>query len=249
MKKSMRDSLIEIGLTPGEVEVYLALLSLGETSTGKIVKQSKVSSSKVYDILERLQEKGLVAYFIKDGVKKYWATPLQRILDFLEEKKHKIESNQSEIKKLLPDFEKQIKENHDIPEAVIYKGDKGPIIVLDDLNYQLMQGHEVIGFGTNDDGFEIHYPAKLKEHIKLGEKHNFKIRILFGKGVKSIHTFAKIRYLPREYVTPIRTIICNNKTYIIDFSEPKTTIIIEKETIANSYREHFNMLWKLADKK
>jgi len=246
---SIKNALLDIGLTHGEVEVYIALLEIGKSGTGKLTKSSGISSSKVYEVLSRLQSKGLVSYFIEEGHKKYWATPPERIIDFLEEKKMGLGKSQATIKKMLPEFNKKRESNSEIPEAVVYKGDKGPIIVLDDLNALLLQGHEVIGFGTNDDGFETYYPAKLKEHIQLGEKHGFKIKILFGEGFKSIHTFAKIRYLPREYITPIRTIVCKNKTYIIDFSEPKTTIIIEKETIANAYKEQFHMLWKIAKKK
>ena len=246
MTQKILDALTNIGLTNGEVQVYLALLQLGKTSTGKIIKVAGISSSKVYDILQRLQSKGLVSYFIEEGNKKYWATPPERLLDFLEEKKYSLEQDQQAIKDLLPALRKKSLTNTDIPEAVVYRGDKGPIIVLDDLNHLLMQGNEVIGFGTNDDGFEEFYPAKLKEHIELGKKHKFKIKILFGEGFKSIHQTAKIKYLPREYMTPIRTIVCANKTYIIDFSEPKTTIIIEKETIAKAYKEQFRMLWKIA---
>jgi sugar-specific transcriptional regulator TrmB len=45
--------LEEIGLTEGESKVYLALLKLGATKTGPLIKEADVSSSKVYKILER----------------------------------------------------------------------------------------------------------------------------------------------------------------------------------------------------
>ena len=65
--------LQQIGLTSGESEVYLALLEIGSTSTGKIIRQSKVHASKVYPILDRLIDKGLVS-FIKQGKKKIYAS-------------------------------------------------------------------------------------------------------------------------------------------------------------------------------
>ncbi|MCX6803798.1 MAG: hypothetical protein NTY48_04490, partial [Candidatus Diapherotrites archaeon] len=61
-------SLKEIGLTDGEVKVYLALLKLGSTKTGKLAISAGVSSSKVYKILARLEKKGLASHGIKDGV-------------------------------------------------------------------------------------------------------------------------------------------------------------------------------------
>jgi len=48
-----------IGLTEGEIRVYLALLDSGLTTTGIVIKQSNITGSKVYNILDRLIEKGL----------------------------------------------------------------------------------------------------------------------------------------------------------------------------------------------
>ena len=62
------ETLVSIGLTKGEADVYLTLLKLGNTTSGKIIKESKVSRSKVYDVLERLKQKGLVTEIIKKNV-------------------------------------------------------------------------------------------------------------------------------------------------------------------------------------
>ena len=49
--------LEEIGLTPGEIKVYLALLKIGQSSTGAIANESQVSRSKIYTILDKLAKK------------------------------------------------------------------------------------------------------------------------------------------------------------------------------------------------
>ena len=46
--------LKEVGLTEGEAKVYLALLELGASTSGPIVKKSRVSRSIIYNILEKL---------------------------------------------------------------------------------------------------------------------------------------------------------------------------------------------------
>ena len=78
-------TLEEIGLTKSEIKVYLALLELGSSQTGKIVQKSKAASSKIYEILEKLIQKGLVSYIIKSGIKHFEAAPPERIMDYLEE--------------------------------------------------------------------------------------------------------------------------------------------------------------------
>ena len=68
----MLSELIHLGLTNGEVRIYLSLLKLVSSKVGSIVKDSRVSYSKVYDVLERLITKGLVSYVTFDIISKYW---------------------------------------------------------------------------------------------------------------------------------------------------------------------------------
>jgi hypothetical protein len=47
--------LIQLGLTDGEARIYASLLKLGSSKVGAIVRDSHVSYSKIYDVLERLR--------------------------------------------------------------------------------------------------------------------------------------------------------------------------------------------------
>ena len=46
--------LLETGLSEREISVYLALLKLRTSTTGLIVKHSKVPNAKIYEILDKL---------------------------------------------------------------------------------------------------------------------------------------------------------------------------------------------------
>jgi sugar-specific transcriptional regulator TrmB len=49
----MKHEILErIGLTIGEAKIYLALLDLAQSTTGPIVEESGVSTSKIYKILQ-----------------------------------------------------------------------------------------------------------------------------------------------------------------------------------------------------
>ena len=76
--------LEDLGLTKGEVKVYLALIGLGETTSGPIVEQSGVSVSKVYQILNRLAKKGLSSHILKGKTKYFKAADPNRLLDYLQ---------------------------------------------------------------------------------------------------------------------------------------------------------------------
>ena len=60
--------LEEVGLTGNEIKVYLALLELGSVTAGDILKKIELHRGAVYDTLDKLIDKGLVSYFIKNNV-------------------------------------------------------------------------------------------------------------------------------------------------------------------------------------
>ena len=67
-------SLLEkIGLTNSEIKVYLALIDTGASTVGPITSKSKVASSKTYELLDKLIEKGLVTTYKEDNIKYFKA--------------------------------------------------------------------------------------------------------------------------------------------------------------------------------
>lgn len=65
------DVLDALDLTEGERKVYGALVELKNSTTGPIYENAKVSQSKVYEILKRLKDKGLVSHITKGNIT-YW---------------------------------------------------------------------------------------------------------------------------------------------------------------------------------
>ena len=94
--------LERIGLTKSEIAVYLALLKLGQTTAGPIVDEARVTRSKIYDILERLKNKGLVSYITKQSTKYFSAADPHTILHYLDEKESEIKEEKSSVLKILP---------------------------------------------------------------------------------------------------------------------------------------------------
>src|SRR3989344_8718342 len=83
--------LEDIGMTQGEIKVYLALLELGETTAGFIKKKTKLQNSVVHLCLGNLIDKGMVSYVEKGRRKFYAATEPEHLLRFLDEKRRKLQ--------------------------------------------------------------------------------------------------------------------------------------------------------------
>jgi len=60
--------------------------------------------------------------------------------------------------------------------------------------------------------------------------------------------YTEARYLPKEYNSPVSTIICGDEVLLVHwFGGPLTVQIINKK-IADSYKKYFDIIWALATK-
>ena len=86
----LKEDLNRLGLTDGEARVYLLLLKLGLAKVGAIVKDSTISYSKVYDVLQRLSMKGLVSQIIVENVKHFNAVEPYILHEYLQRKEEEL---------------------------------------------------------------------------------------------------------------------------------------------------------------
>ena len=102
MDQSIFEALKSIGLTEGESKVYLGLLSVGTSSVGPIIDKSGVSASKVYIILDKLVNKGLVSIIVQKAGKQFTPASPERLVELLGEEEEKIKKNRERVKNVLP---------------------------------------------------------------------------------------------------------------------------------------------------
>src|SRR3989339_400776 len=165
-------TLQRVGLTEGESKVYLALLRLGQTTTGPIVKKSGVTTSKSYKILARLEEKGLASHVFKSKVKYFKAASPEKVLDLITKQYEELELKKKEVERIMPElvaYQKQIEEEH---EAEIYYGLSGLDTLFSEQLRNLKKGEAsyVIGITNYAD-----YPKEIAEFFKrLQEKRDLK---------------------------------------------------------------------------
>jgi HTH-type transcriptional regulator, sugar sensing transcriptional regulator len=239
--------LEEIGLTKSEINVYLALLELGSSSTGKIIDTAKVSSSKIYEILDRLMQKGLASFIIKSNIKYFEAAPPDRILDYMEEKENKLKSQKSELKNILPELEIKRSLSKYKSEATIYKGIKGLETALYDSLDLMKKGEEyvVIGVPSRTTDLNRMFVKWHRERARRG----IHFRALFNENARGEAQtlpenteLAEIRFIPQT--TPSATGIFKNRVVIVPQSKEPMAIVIDSKEIAESFRVQFETWWK-----
>src|SRR3989338_1279088 len=92
--------LAELGLSEGEIKVYLALLKLSSVPVSKIKEETQMHRTTIYDFLEKLLNKGLINYVIRNNVKYYTAANPTKLFEFLKEKQDHLQTILPELQKL-----------------------------------------------------------------------------------------------------------------------------------------------------
>ncbi|MBD3252437.1 hypothetical protein GF386_01770 [Candidatus Pacearchaeota archaeon] len=244
MINNIEKVLEEIGLTKGEIQVYLALVKLDISTTGQIAKQSKISNSKVYEVLGRLIQKGLASYVLKNNIRNYRATPPERLVDFLDNKKEQIEKNKLELEKIIP-LIKSVKKQ-DENSVTVYEGKQGIKVIINDIIEAQENGIELLTFGSDENVFAEKYPDLVSHYAMAAKKKKLRSRAIFSRETKPFNKTENQKYLPRGMISPVRIAIYNDKVAIFKFSDPVSVVLIEEKTIASGYKNQFEYLWKIA---
>lgn len=125
MEEELYRILEKIGLTTGEIKTYLALLEIGSSTVGNIITNSGVSASKIYNLLNKLMEKGLASMIIQDKTRYYSALDPDQLLVYLDEEQKKIDSQKKYINKILPLLKNKKNSVSTKPIVEVAKGEEG----------------------------------------------------------------------------------------------------------------------------
>ncbi|MBS3175978.1 hypothetical protein J4457_01960 [Candidatus Woesearchaeota archaeon] len=243
------EALREAGLTEGEIKVYLALLELGSTTTGPIVETSGIARSIIYQILDKLAQKGLVSYITRLKTKYFQAAEPKKILQFIDERKKRLEENKKKVESLLPQLllkQQMAKEN----EINVYEGFKGIQTAHEKFYQRLKRGEEYLCLGIFPLQEERYHSYWERDHIRRA-KAGISCKLLFNQGtsdaiLKNRNSFkgCEARLMPINVQTPVWIEIYKNITVIVMQFNKEFAIEIMNQEIADSFKAYFEEFWK-----
>lgn len=245
----MNEKLLEeIGLTKGEIKVYLTLLRIGETTTGKIIEKAQISGGKVYQILDKLIQKGLTSYIVKEKTRYFTATSPKRILDYLYEKEKDLKIKEQELLKELPSFlnlEKTAKKEY---ETKLFKGLKGIETAIYEALSELTQKNEVLAIGVVEK--EKKYNLMWIRWNKERTKKKISAKLIFSNKTTEYYNickkmkFMELRVL--KGIVPSAIDVMGNHILITTYGEEPLCLSIRNSEIAQSFTTFFYNLWNMA---
>lgn len=235
------DILEEAGLSKNEAKAYIALLELGEASGGEIADKSKLHRTNAYDAIERLVEKGLVAYLVKNKIKYFRPADPENLLRLIREKENKIQAIIPQLK-----LAKQLTSKGD--DVSIQTG----ITAIFNTLYDFLDGQSPIDvFGIPKNIVEVikgkisyFHEERIKKHILMRHiyNHSAQDRIVYLNTLP----YTEARYLPAKFDSQVATFICGDVVVLFVCTEPYTSIKIHNQELANAYKRYFELLYTAA---
>lgn len=245
----MQEKLIKLGLSKNEATIYLFLLKNPNITTGLIIKETGISNSRVYESLNSLISKGLVAYTVQKDGKYFSASSPEKFLEKEEERKKQIEELVPELKKLKE--EKEFRTNTAVFEG--FEGFKTAFKkIIDDCPKE--ETIYILGFSEQPYATESLRIFLTNMNLKSQQKKQ-KLKILLDSSVKKTlgkdrekEKYTEVKYMPKGYISPSAMDIFGDYVYIFLWEEKPFVFMIKNKRIAESFKQYFNFLWKIASK-
>ena len=244
--------LKKIGLTDGEIKTYLALLRIGKSSTGPIAKESQVSRSKLYSILDKLEKKGLVSHIEERKVMYFIASEPNKIKDYIKEKEEQIRALEKEFNNFLPQLDMYNKENKKTQKVSFYQGLKGLTTAHEHLYLKLKKDDEYYYLGipaVQPGTHHLYWQRDHERRIMAG----IKCKLLFNRDTpkkilnnRNSYKGVDARYMPSGIKTPSYFLIYADTVMIAIASEDPIAIEIINQKVAGSFMAYFEEFWKLS---
>ena len=235
--------LLKIGLSKGEIKVYKAILDLGVSSINKIHENTGIERRNIYDIINKLIERGLITYITENKKRFFQITHPNKIFGYIEEKKYELDKIKEEVRKQLPLLIEKFEYKKPDIKAEIYRGKEGIKAVFEDtLNYK---ENYFIGSGR--------YAMKLlpsfwnsynKRRIKLKVKWYNILRAEMKKELKKPEPYEYMKFLPKEFsANPVVIFIYGNKVANVLWELDFFAFAIESKAVAEYYKRYHKYLW------
>ncbi|MDP3882181.1 MAG: helix-turn-helix domain-containing protein [Nanoarchaeota archaeon] len=234
-----------IGFHRNETLIYLDLLKSGPSTAVDISRRTKIHRPNTYDALRKLVERGFVSQTRTSIKNLFHAIEAFKIKDYIRQKEREFD----ELIPYLGELSKNTTEKEDVNVS------KGAFAVRQAALSLIDIGKEIKAWGAPKESVDTFGAGFLKEfHMKRAAKKIMMKQIYNADSIERIKYLNKFkhteaRYLPKDYDTPVSTVVCGDTVMMLIFnSNPPSVISIRRQEIADAYDNYFKILWARARK-
>lgn len=247
---NIKNSLLNLGFTANDAEVYVALIKIGASTADSLIKETGLHRNLVYTALTHLVARKLATEQTVKNKKHFSPNTPQFLIDEFTEKTNIARDVAEEIEKSIP---------KDKQEITIHQGNDEYLKLLTSLIKRLPKGATKYIMGTGGDEFMKNTMLPIwKKYHNVAFAQEIKIKMISYEDQKSsIEAPAneagiyEIKYLSSNTENPAGIHIYPEVDTVLniiysDSSHPVTAIMIKNRALTQSYLNLFNNLWKTA---
>ena len=239
--------LKELDLSDGQIRVYGAVLELGISTLQKIQEKTGIERRNIYDILNKLIEKGLVSYTVEKGKRTYQCTHPQKIYEEIKRKQKVLSQLEQEIPQMTALF------NISKPEirAEIFRGNEAIKALLDEALEHKASYWIGGNSGIEDTPLKNWFSHWMQKRIE--KKHVMYDLVDYGTHLRGLapkditkhkKEYYKYCQLPKQLQSPMVIIIFGNKVAQILWKKQSFAFVLESADIKESFMKYFHYFWK-----
>lgn len=235
-----------LGLSEAEARVYTALLEIGLSTTGQIIRQTDLQKSTVYYSLDHLEKTGFVRASLRNNVKYFKAENPKIIIE-------KIRLLEQEAEKTIKELRIIQKPREEKINSMVNEGFKAVVSSLQHRLTVLKKGDEILIFGSlaanpEEKGAVLAIKKINREVIKRG----IRIKIIFNKKLKNstlAKFYEKLSNIKIKYTNdniPVGIALYKEFVYTLVWTDPRnpTSVLIQSKIIARMYTDFFEDIWQ-----
>jgi sugar-specific transcriptional regulator TrmB len=246
MKQNISEKLLALGFSSNESKVYTALLELGQTSTGPIIRKTQLHRSVVYETLDKLIDRNLIFKLNKHKISYFQATDPTIILD-------NAEREQKIAQGLVPELKKFI--NTKLPEINVYQGQESygrfwldsyknlPIGTIDYVSNSVGKRWQELTGNYYKEIMKVRQKREIKWKMIVMEKDDIEMDLI--KKYPSLHEY---RIIKKEIHRFGNFNILGDKSVILQSTTEPMIIEIKNETLVKVFQNIFDILWESGKK-
>ena len=227
-----------LDLTKGGVKVYSAILNNGISSINDIHERTGLERRAIYDIINKLIEKGIITYVVEKGRRKFQCAPPNKLMEELNIKKQEILN----FEKIIPSIKEIYTSSRPKISSEVFRGAEGIKAVWEDM----LNCKDVFWIGSGrymPKNFPHWFSSWNNRRVKLKVKWFNLLRYELKQEVKAL-PYEFVKFLPEEFSgNPTVIGIYGNKVVNFLFSEQFFAFSIENKELADNYRRYHKYLW------
>lgn len=240
MSANIKKTLVELGLSETEARVYLSMLELGPESVQNIAKKAEISRTAAYEIINHLQEKGLVSTFEKGKKMVFSAEDPEKLDDYFHGRMERMKIQLGTLDRMLPEL--RVMKGGVHPRVRFYTGEEGVRALFRDVG--AVKTTEILEISNTDVVYNYLDEKLLLELRKLESFKNLKLKSLLRGTIKNPNPMAEIREVDSSFGEFEGNIwIYKNHIAFVNLIGDIEVVIIENKVFADTFTVLFNTAW------